>query len=75
MQFDCYLSKFNIQPHYHKLIVYIHEVKWVFQLRLVFQTLVILVNKIVESRSMRTKQYGFHGNEARRAFPNKAHQI
>ena len=21
---ECYLSKFNMQPHYHRLIVYIH---------------------------------------------------
>ena len=45
---ECYLSKFNIQPHYHRLIVYIHKVSKVFQLRRVFQiqmpiSLVILV--------------------------------
>ena len=22
---ECYLSKFNIQPHYHRLIVYLHK--------------------------------------------------
>ena len=32
------LPKFNIQPHYYKLVVYIHEVRWVVQLRMVFQT-------------------------------------
>ena len=35
---ECYLPKFNIQPHYHSLIAYIHKVRWVFQLRMVFQT-------------------------------------
>ena len=47
---ECYLSKFNMQLHYHRLIVYIHKVRWVFQLRRVFQiqvpislSLVILV--------------------------------
>ena len=40
--------KFNIQPHYNRLIVYIHKIRKVFQLRMVFQTqvsisLVILV--------------------------------
>ena len=24
---ECYLSKFNIKPHYHRLIVYIHKVR------------------------------------------------
>ena len=45
---ECYLFKFNIQPHYHRLIVYIHKVSKAFQLRRVFQiqmpiSLVILV--------------------------------
>ena len=35
---ECYLPKFNIQPHYHKLIVYMQKVRQVFQLRMVFQT-------------------------------------
>jgi hypothetical protein len=32
---ECYSPKFNIQSHYHRLIVYIHKVR---QLRMVFQT-------------------------------------
>ena len=64
---ECYLSKFNIQPHYHRLIVYIHKVSKVFQLRRVFQiqmpiSLVILVIGIQDLYTSKYKYTISHQN-------------
>ena len=58
---ECYLSKFNIQPHYHRLIVYIHKVRWVFQLRRVFQTQVpiSLVILVIGIQDLYTSKYKY----------------
>ena len=58
---ECYLSKFNIQPHYHRLIVYIHKVRWVFQLRSVFQTQVpiSLVILVIGIQDLYTSKYKY----------------
>ena len=58
---ECYLPKFNIQPHYHRLIVYIHEVRMVFQLRMVFQTQVpiSLVILVIGIQDLYTSKYKY----------------
>ena len=58
---ECYLSKFNIKPHYHRLIVYIHKVRWVFQLRSVFQTQVpiSLVILVIGIQDLYTSKYKY----------------
>ena len=54
---ECYLSKFNIQPHYHRLIVYIHKVRWVFQTQVPISLVILVID--IHVQDLYTSKYKY----------------
>ena len=56
---ECYLPKFNIQPHYHKLIVYMQKVRQVFQTQIHIP--ISLVTLVIGTQDLYMTKYKYTG--------------